>query len=908
MVTLKSKRNRIFPPDDTVHFPELKDGAFMDDVAFEIDGIMAQQAVLDTVDGVVGKDADFESKHPRGLPGNAGEFAPVGGSKRAFEKAAGHWHSKILDLFPGTPGNPDPRTQTEEWQNVYYAHPAAHQIGSFNRKVEAFVAKFPETGEMVRQWAKEVNNLAAQVIAEKVAPKPPTKREVAATERKEKVKALAGLTAMVGEAMAPSRDQFKTAIKAKLTDDLSKLESDLKAADWDFRKARPFPATNIGREAYIRMEEARRDALRWVDFANPSGSMKGPQPCTLQGTPSEREARLESKSNQLADESYQAFTFKLADKIAEAAGGKEVKSVTHVSGGDVWGWSTLRAGLADGSEIRLETKQIINVSCLGKLFNQWPTRVAKSEDIAKYNPDQPRVPAGSAQGGEFTAAEVGGFGPSVSIKTSFNGKTEVSIGGTEFQGPRIEPFPLPSHIPELPKDKTIWLGEGSFHESHVIDTEAFRVYTFKTDPKTGELKYEYSADLTKPNPAKQLGPDAVGSAAWAQKMKMCYGQGSAFDTDIAEFHKWVNAPGADDKFDEVIDRRVNGHTPPTVGNAIGRMGQLEAIALKEPVGKLDRDFIIKDVAAANLMDEKGDRVDNVRRKVDAVLRSIDGMSRLEAIQYLNKDAHRLALERDRQFNKTNAAYDAMTHEERGGDKGTALWKAHSDNHAVIDRQNTSEYIRRAIVADMVQRLIPKSENDHSLNPDIRYSAGMDEAFKAPREQQIKQGMDWLNEHLSPSAYQMMSHVKPDIEVRPARDEHDRAYYTSQTISLRPDNNASVVVHEYGHHLGAMVGAEEYSKEFIRARALPDAMPLNRLTGRSGVYKPEETAFPDRFIDAYVGKKYDASVSEVVSMGIQKMSEDPVAFYRLDREHFFWTLYLMWGGLAIRRNIKGEALN
>ena len=47
----RSPRNRIFYPDDTPHFPELQDPVFMDDLAFEIEGLTAQQAVVDAADG-----------------------------------------------------------------------------------------------------------------------------------------------------------------------------------------------------------------------------------------------------------------------------------------------------------------------------------------------------------------------------------------------------------------------------------------------------------------------------------------------------------------------------------------------------------------------------------------------------------------------------------------------------------------------------------------------------------------------------------------------------------------------------------------------------------------------------------------------------------------------------------------
>lgn len=68
------------------------------------------------------------------------------------------------------------------------------------------------------------------------------------------------------------------------------------------------------------------------------------------------------------------------------------------------------------------------------------------------------------------------------------------------------------------------------------------------------------------------------------------------------------------------------------------------------------------------------------------------------------------------------------------------------------------------------------------------------------------------------------------------------------------------------------------------------------------YRPDEYARPDDFFDAYVGKTYDSNIpglqtvpspwggdniwgSELTSMGLQRVYEDPAAFTRVDSGFF-----------------------
>lgn len=68
--------------------------------------------------------------------------------------------------------------------------------------------------------------------------------------------------------------------------------------------------------------------------------------------------------------SFEGYVAKLAAKI-----GRTIASATLT--GLLWQGSTLRVTFDDGTVEVWKTRQILNVSSLGTLFNQWPTRKVK---------------------------------------------------------------------------------------------------------------------------------------------------------------------------------------------------------------------------------------------------------------------------------------------------------------------------------------------------------------------------------------------------------------------------------------------------------------------------------------------------------------------------------------------------
>jgi hypothetical protein len=85
------------------------------------------------------------------------------------------------------------------------------------------------------------------------------------------------------------------------------------------------------------------------------------------------EAGLEAfvtASGEAASLQYSAFIAKLEGKVG-------AHTAASLTGSHVWGHSSLRVTLANGTSETWVTHTIINVSKLGKVFNQWPSRKVK---------------------------------------------------------------------------------------------------------------------------------------------------------------------------------------------------------------------------------------------------------------------------------------------------------------------------------------------------------------------------------------------------------------------------------------------------------------------------------------------------------------------------------------------------
>lgn len=117
---------------------------------------------------------------------------------------------------------------------------------------------------------------------------------------------------------------------------------------------------------------------------------------------------------------------------------------------------------------------------------------------------------------------------------------------------------------------------------------------------------------------------------------------------------------------------------------------------------------------------------------------------------------------------------------------------------------------------------------------------------------------------------------------------DRAYASGlYTIAISKYFGKRTLFHELGHiveHFDKKVYAA--NNAFIKTRATGPIEKLRKLEPRVG-YQSNEEAYPDHFIDPYVGKVYSHDSTEVLSMGIQNfINADMLTnFIKNDKKHF-----------------------
>lgn len=122
----------------------------------------------------------------------------------------------------------------------------------------------------------------------------------------------------------------------------------------------------------------------------------------------------------------------------------------------------------------------------------------------------------------------------------------------------------------------------------------------------------------------------------------------------------------------------------------------------------------------------------------------------------------------------------------------------------------------------------------------------------------------------------------------------RSYYDPTYEKVVMGNNTDhVVVHEMGHWLESQnhkvaVTARTFLQNRTRGE---EAKPLADVT-KNSFYRPEETTKVDRFINPYMGKRYDDGGTEIISMGLEYIYKDPVIFRKADPEYFEFMIDVM----------------
>lgn len=152
---------------------------------------------------------------------------------------------------------------------------------------------------------------------------------------------------------------------------------------------------------------------------------------------------------------------------------------------------------------------------------------------------------------------------------------------------------------------------------------------------------------------------------------------------------------------------------------------------------------------------------------------------------------------------------------------------------------------------------------------------------------VERAQTWLAEHTTLRA----SRPIPVVRLK----KNARAYAREDTIHLAPHNGTGVAIHEAAHALD-----HQHPSMVARAIAWRDERTVGESYQRLSVllndsgYKPSEVAKPDKFFHPYIGKSYGTRATEVLSMGLQRMYEDPVGFATADPGHFDLIFRIMKG--------------
>lgn len=147
---------------------------------------------------------------------------------------------------------------------------------------------------------------------------------------------------------------------------------ELEAAGWDLNVLAPYPdSRRVSREKYLSMRD-RHNYFAMLTEADPTaGNTHRVGAPNIRRRNERGELRFIQKAKDSAAFQYDKFICKMVAKIGSGAINAKIE------GNHIWGNSVLTVWMADHSIQRWHTKQIWNVSCLGKDFPQWPSRLQK---------------------------------------------------------------------------------------------------------------------------------------------------------------------------------------------------------------------------------------------------------------------------------------------------------------------------------------------------------------------------------------------------------------------------------------------------------------------------------------------------------------------------------------------------
>lgn len=173
----------------------------------------------------------------------------------------------------------------------------------------------------------------------------------------------------------------------------------------------------------------------------------------------------------------------------------------------------------------------------------------------------------------------------------------------------------------------------------------------------------------------------------------------------------------------------------------------------------------------------------------------------------------------------------------------------------------------------------------------------------PVAQEIKTGQTFLNQTVA--NWPTKTTGKKKLLRYDVYYSTQRAHFDGGSVVLAHSDKANTVVHETGHFLEAEgktrdgIPYHHVALNFLEARTAGEyPKSLKLLTGNA--YGDGELARPDKFLHPYIGREYpDGKATEVLSMGMEFLYNNPVKFASGDEEHFYLTVGMLQGVIAVR---------
>jgi len=174
-------------------------------------------------------------------------------------------------------------------------------------------------------------------------------------------------------------------------------------------------------------------------------------------------------------------------------------------------------------------------------------------------------------------------------------------------------------------------------------------------------------------------------------------------------------------------------------------------------------------------------------------------------------------------------------------------------------------------------------NLHVKDPKINPAFGLDNFYYRDSskigETRMREDLLWFNKHCASLAKDVPEEIAVDWSTARAYAVTTRRTALRVSIPSSKGMSASATrIHELGHHF------KDISKEKTR---VIDNWYKTRIEGTK-LSRGSEPYWKDHFFDTYIGRNYEhepGKGTEVVSMGIQAMFENPDRFYKQDKDMF-----------------------